>query len=290
MILITHTDLDGVGCAIVARFFYPELKTENIYHCEYNTVEAESKRLLQTTDDKILMTDLSVKEETAAWIDTTYPGRFELFDHHFSAIQYLQHFAWAVLDMKRCATKLFFDTLKERMPGREVPEALEKFVFHVNDVDLWIHDSPLSRDLNDMLHLLGIPLFAALLGERIRKNMPLIEQSDERYLHGLKGFKKQYFHDRVQEAVVDGNRLIVLASRHISDLAQYIRDIENPPESWKNVDYIDVVNLEAKVHSLRSYNDNFDVSAIAQAKGGGGHKKAAGYPIQFPEKLWFLQF
>ncbi len=278
MILITHTDLDGAGCAVVARHFYQEQLTK-IFHVEYDTVEELLLELLKNSSETIIMADISMNKETAAIIQANYSNRFEIFDHHQTSFSYLSKYPWANFDMSCCATKLFFNILKKRNPLIPIPENLEKFVFHVNDVDLWLHNDPSSMFYNDLVNLFGVEYFVQFILPRLYENEPLLRLNDTIYLNGIQAKKQHYFKQRTQQTILQGNRLIVIASRYISELCQYLRDNPQSPEWKEKADYIDVINLENKNHSLRSYRDDFDVSKIAESFGGGGHKKAAGYQM-----------
>lgn len=276
MIIVTHIDLDGAGCALVAKHFYNE-QIAQIIHCDYDIVDTVVTNILTQTTESILIADVSMNAKTAAMIQEEYPNRIELFDHHKSVISYLQQYSWAHIDITQCATKLLFQILLNRHSGVTIPPHLRKLVFHVNDYDLWIHESPQSAIFNNMLSLLGVDLFVKTMYSRLYENQPLIRENDQLYLDGLAIKNENYFKQRVQQAIVIDNRLVVLVTHHTSELAQYIRDISPAPESWKNVAYIDMINLENRSHSLRSYDPNFDVSQVAIQHGGGGHKHAAGY-------------
>ena len=277
MILVTHTDLDGVGAEIVARNFYPELNDEKVYHCDYCTVNERVRKLLKNTDEEIWLTDISVNPETAALIDLHYADRVRLYDHHQSAEAYLKGYSWCVIDTSRSGTQLFFDSLCQEVKiQHRLPQALPLFVFYVNDYDLWHHAMPYSSDLNDLMHLLGRKRFTETMMSRLHNNEPLILEQDQLFLDALLEQKERQFKERVERAVIVDNRLVVVANSHLSELSEYIRNID-PPKSWEKLDYIDMVNVETGSHSLRSYNQNFDVSLVAQKYGGGGHKNAAGY-------------
>ena len=283
MILITHIDLDGVGCEIVARCFFSELT--QIYHLDYDKVDSCTLEIMAQTSDNIIMTDVSVRPETAAEIASTYPGRLELFDHHKTTQLNLANWDWVTVDTTRSATRLLFDSLCQRYPQISYPELLQQLVFHINDYDLWLHTSPDSQKYNDLLFLLGLRQFADTMLTRLRENVSLISADDQRYLNALTDSKQKYFSNRVKTVLVDGNRILVVASRHISELSQYIRDITPVPAEWAAVDYIDILNIESTSHSLRSYNPDFDVSELAQKHGGGGHPRAAGYPMAVSPEL-----
>ncbi|RIJ64985.1 DHH family phosphoesterase [Rummeliibacillus sp. POC4] len=118
--LITHTDLDGVGPSIVLRAFGI---THSPYYVETRKVdEAVQTRLNELNDHELLIiTDLSVNEETAEMIDKVNKkpdGRFVvLLDHHASAVS-LNSYEWATVlpivnDIKMSATTLIFKALKD---------------------------------------------------------------------------------------------------------------------------------------------------------------------------------
>ena len=84
--LFTHNDLDGVGCAVIARLGIPQ--PLSITYCSYGSVDHEICDLLDklTVPAEIYISDISVKEETAQRLDH-YCAHIEgsrvlLFDHH----------------------------------------------------------------------------------------------------------------------------------------------------------------------------------------------------------------
>ena len=280
MILVTHNDLDGVGCEIVARCFYSEITSDKVYHCDYGIVNETVKNILTQTDEELIVSDVSISEEVAKLIEEKYATRVRLYDHHQTSEQYLRDYDWCVVDQSKCATMIVFEDCCLRKPGCKVPLNLPAFVYYVNDYDLWLHTLPYATQFNDLLSLLGKKKFVDTMLSRLRKKESLISSNDNLFLEALSIKKEWYFKNKVESAIVDGERLLITANRYTSDLAGYVRGLKNPPKSWKNVKYIDMVNVEKGTHSLRSYDNDFDVSKIAEQHGGGGHKNAAGYAIK----------
>lgn len=280
MILVTHNDLDGVGCEIVARCFYPEITSDKVYHCDYGIVNETVKNILAQTDEELIVSDVSISEEIAKLIEEKYATRVRLYDHHQTSEQYLRDYDWCIVDQSKCATMIVFEDCCLRKPGCKVPLNLPAFVYYVNDYDLWLHTLPYATQFNDLLSLLGKKKFVDTMLSRLRKKEALINSNDNLFLEALSVKKEWYFKNKVESAVVDGERLLITANRYTSDLAGYVRGLKTPPKSWKNVKYIDMVNVEKGTHSLRSYDNDFDVSKIAEQHGGGGHKNAAGYAIK----------
>lgn len=277
MILVTHNDLDGVGCEIVARCFYPEITPDKVHHCDYGIVNDTVKNILTTTNENLMISDVSISEETALLIHEKYSKRVRLYDHHQTSEEYLKDYDWCVIDQQRCATKIMFDDCCVLFPNSKAPIDLPAFVYYVNDYDLWLHTLPYATLFNDLVSLLGKRKFVNIMLKRLRGREALINKNDQMFLDAHTKKKEWYFKNKSNEAKVDGDRLVVIGNRYSSDMAGYIRAIKKPPEEWKNVKYIDIINAERGTHSLRSYDDNFDVSKIAESFGGGGHKNAAGY-------------
>ena len=67
--LFTHDDLDGVGCAIVARLAFPDDLV--VRYCSYKTINSEINSFLDQLQVpvKIIISDISVNEETAKRLD-----------------------------------------------------------------------------------------------------------------------------------------------------------------------------------------------------------------------------
>ncbi len=277
MFLVTHTDLDGVGCEIVARSFYPQLTADRVFHCDYWMVDDKVRYLLENTEDLILISDISVNAKTSAWIDKRYRGRVHIYDHHQTAWEYLNQYEWSTFDLNSSATQVLFDSLSKAKLKHRAPMGLPMFVFYVNDYDMWHHTMPYSSELNDLLSLLDRKVFVEIMLDRLQAGEALINEHDKIYLRALEERKQKYIKQCLDRATLVENRLVILANSYTSELSEYIRNIKNPPKSWKNLKYIEMINLERGSHSLRSYDPEFDVSLIAKANGGGGHKKAAGF-------------
>lgn len=116
--LITHTDLDGIGPSIVLDAFGVNHTPNFVETRKVDEVVMET--LAELPDQQlVIITDLSVNEETAAVIDRINKepnGRnVILIDHHASAI-YLNEFDWAEVapdknGIKMSATTLIFKSL-----------------------------------------------------------------------------------------------------------------------------------------------------------------------------------
>lgn len=119
--LFTHTDLDGVGCAVLAYLAFG-YKNVDVEFCSYNNINQKvlkfimSRSLSNSAYYGLYITDLSVSEEVARQIekhkDNIMP---RLFDHHATAL-WLNKYDWCqVLEntpmyghLKTSGTELFY--------------------------------------------------------------------------------------------------------------------------------------------------------------------------------------
>lgn len=107
--LFTHTDLDGVGCYVVAAQAFGK-ENVDVTYCDYDNVNLKLTAFLALNEmyqyDLVLITDISVDEVVADMIDltvnkTTYysdvdmmPRKLILLDHHATA-SWLNKYWWA---------------------------------------------------------------------------------------------------------------------------------------------------------------------------------------------------
>ena len=78
--LFTHTDLDGIGCAVLAKLAFQD--EVDIEYCNYDEINEKVLEYINQNDNKvpIYITDISVNEEVANLLDKR--GNVQLLDHH----------------------------------------------------------------------------------------------------------------------------------------------------------------------------------------------------------------
>lgn len=268
-LLITHTDLDGIGCAVLFRAALPDSRPADLV--ENGQIDERVRAALEN-ERELLVTDHGVSEETAALIDAFVAGggSFTLLDHHRSAAHLARH-SWATVDESRSAAGLLFDHL-----GR--PPALEEFARLVEDHDLWKHTDPRSARLAALVGLLGharfLERFAADPRVAFREGeLLLIENAERRREEFL---RKKVEQARILEAA--GARWAVCyAEDYQSDLAERLMD-------ELGVEATAIVNPGKRTVSLRSRprgaGSAIDVSELAVRFGGGGHARAAAFTFR----------
>lgn len=195
--LFTHTDLDGYGCALVARHF---LGSENVdvSYCQYgtdtNSLNYKLKEFMSNRDhekfDIVYITDLSPSEEVADMIQQTMSSKVIMLDHHDSAktLATCGKYPWAQVITHKdsshlsCATWLLYDYF-QKAGQLEEEEDLEKIflslqgeflsllVEKIRRYDTWewkrIYLDKEAEELNMLFYLYGGPVFVNVFLERI---------------------------------------------------------------------------------------------------------------------------
>ena len=267
--LLTHNDLDGIGCAVL--FTVAVADGGPIELVENGQIDRRVRGLLAERMDAapehtILVTDHAVDEETAGLVEAFIAagGRFTLLDHHRSA-QALASRSWATIDEGRSATGLLFDHLGK-------PPALADFARLVEDHDLWKHADPRSRRLAALVGLLRHEKFLARFSadprvEFTEGELMLLENEDTR--------REEFLVKKVEQArqvEIGGVRwAICYAEQYQSDLAERLmNDL--------GVEATAIVNAGKRTVSMRGRG--VDTSVIAQRFGGGGHVRAAAFSFR----------
>jgi oligoribonuclease NrnB/cAMP/cGMP phosphodiesterase (DHH superfamily) len=254
--LITHTDLDGAGCAVIWG-------RDDYRMVENGAVEEAVREAIASGAIEIVLADHSVAEEFAPEVEkfVASGGRFQLLDHHRSALD-LSRFPWARVDVAHSGAWLLWDYL-----GRS--PRLAEFAALVEDHDLWQHGDPRSERLAALLGLLGTDAFI----ERFRRDPAAEFTEAERLLLDHEDRRRaDYVARKVEQAEVvelGGRRwAVVFAEQYWSVLAHELME-------RLDVDATAIVNAARGTVSLRGRE--LDVSVIAKRLGGGGHANAAAF-------------
>jgi len=276
-VLITHKDLDGLGCAIVYNKCFPGAVTNFSDYAEVNDVV---KDLLETLPSKtpIMMSDLSLSDDSLCE-EVDKRGNFELIDHHATAKWMAEKFEWALVDITKSATQLMFEVMSTRF----MIEDLKPLVTLVNNYDTWGGGAGPSQEalkLNRLLSIYGIPRFF----ERFLANPSVkLTDTEEMLLEMREEEIKRYIASAVVSASVSkdagGNTYAMIAiDRFISEACHEV--LNHYPE----IEYVMAVDFLANKVSLRG-RGKLDLGKMARAVGGGGHRQSAGFPIQHGSQL-----
>lgn len=301
--LFTHTDLDGIGCAILAYLAFGR-ESVDVEYCDYSNVNDKVGDFFVNGSpgeyNAVFITDISINNELAMTIDKyAVEDLWHLFDHHATALG-LNKYDWCevsvmndTLGIKTSGTELFYTYLRRR--GRfehlsvNVTGNIDEFVDIVRDYDTWRwkelgKEGIVCKQVNDLFYIYGREKFIDWALDQIltlklyrgisvfpiysEKDMALLDQKQKDIDIYIEEKNKQLFH-RVDE--VGHTYGVVFAERYFSELGNRLCEL--------NLDlaYIAMIDISSGTVSYRTIRDDIDVGGeIAHAYGGGGHPKAAG--------------
>ena len=294
--LFTHTDLDGVGCAVLANIAFED--GVDITYCNYDNVNQNVKEFIESNkmseDDICFITDISVTEELAYEIDAKYDNVY-LLDHHPTALE-LNKFTWCnveiedtVTGIKTSGTEMFYKWLTSvgYLFGNNI---LDSFAETVRNYDTWrwavIGDEGLvCKKVNDLFYIYGRENFINWCINEIKNEIfPRLHSEDELLLEMKQKEIDDYISFKNKELfkteMLGYKCGIVFAERFFSELGNKLCNL-NP-----DIYFVAMIDTDGTI-SYRSVKDNIDVGKdIAKIYGGGGHPKAAG--SQFDKNEFLL--
>lgn len=294
--LFTHTDLDGVGCAVLAKLFFADEPC--ITYCDYGDIDYKVKTLLDNveilqSEDKIFITDISISKELAKRIEaSSLKCEIKLFDHHATA-EPLNEFSWCKVRATdeedhdlTCGTKMFYDYLVHQY-GDLYKDSLCDFVDFVCQWDTWSWKNTgdqgrIAKYMNDLLDIRGRYDFINHFVHQFQtKGYCYYDEIDKMLLEIRKKEIQEYIHEKSQQMQNahwgEYNVGIVFADRFISELGNQLCEL------YPEIDFVAMINIANQKVSYRTISDDINLGVFAQHYGGGGHPKAAG--SQFTEDV-----
>lgn len=299
--LFTHTDLDGVGAAVLAYLVFG-MENVDAEYCDYQDVNEKIEKFIShpeehSTYDKIFITDISVNMDVAEMIHTwTRITDVQLFDHHPTAL-YLNYYYWGEVQiesesgLKTCGTEMFFQHLYDYGYFKKCEPAIldniRRFVSLVRDYDTWRwresgEDGLIAKQVNDLFSIYGREDFIRWTIDQIfavRDNFhefPCFLPVDRTLLEQRQKEINSYVEQKDKQLRIANDPFgktfgYVFAERYFSELGNQLCYLH--PE----LAYVAMIDISTGKVSYRTCKESVDVGGeIAHAFGGGGHKKAAG--------------
>jgi len=153
---LSHTDLDGYGCQLIAKKIYPNGEYFNAnYGLEIKTnLEIIIGKIKACADKDIffLISDLNLNNDEARKlskdIDTLNNNgsniKLQLLDHHGTGQKVANKYDWYFLDTTRSATKITYDYFMENYKQFDslCEVGFDILIESINAVDIWLEESP----------------------------------------------------------------------------------------------------------------------------------------------------
>ncbi len=292
-VIITHTDMDGIGSAAVYIRLRLRGKRYAVLFTEPDDLEyavEEAWDLYGDSAERIVITDLSPSVASAERIGVMLRAfrdrgaEVEWYDHHVwdeEVLNMLSRTARIKIDRSLCATGVVASSSEHRDPF------VNRLVSAICSIDLWRFHDPASPWLLRISKYRGDDLWRRLLLELLLSSQSVesIVEWGKPYVERL--FNKElrlynYYGKIVRIIRIDGVSLASVVKRHkeisTSQLAHYIISISSS-------DIALIINPAGPL-SLRS--GRCDVRLIALGMGGGGHRPAAGAYMNIPIIYRFL--
>ena len=294
--LFTHTDLDGIGCAILAKLAFGT-EVVDIEYCNYDNINSKVEEYFNSgIEYECHITDISINEELAKKIDdikreyrlSYHEKKCQLLDHHATALG-LNKYEWCKVQIenedthiKTSGTEMYYHWLVDNnyLNSNNI---LNKFVEVIRDYDTWRwstlgKEGIICKQINDLFYLYGREKFIDWCITEIYENsFPKLYESDELVLEMKQKEIDDYVNAKDKQLFIgdlcDRTCGFVFADKYSSELGNRLCQMH--PE----FDFVAIINMDGSI-SYRTIKDNIDLGKdVAQVFGGGGHPKAAGSQI-----------
>lgn len=266
--LVTHTDLDGIGCALVFLKAFPQGVV--FFASNHNVNQIINDEILDMDDGcDVLISDLSVDELTAKRLDQR--GKVGLLDHHRTAKWLADKYEWAQVADDKCGTRLVYEMLGKWFNL----EDLARFVDVVEDWDLWGGGNGPGDEAIVYQFLFEFMDRRDFLQELLKDvDFPLNDQWAWLAEKLIERYEDYYQVTRsITQIHTSGDYLVGIA---LAD--QYVSLIGGRLCEELDLEYIMIIDNRNGSASLRG-KGNIDLSELAKRAGGGGHRRAAGFPL-----------
>lgn len=188
-----------------------------------------------------------------------------VLDHHTTAQAALEGLPYCVFDMNFSGAQMTWAYLRPEMPAPWL-------VSYTADRDLWRWALPDSKEVNAALR--SYPLDLETWDRLNDEESPETLKRDGAAILRAEEVTIQVHLARARETVFDGHRVLsVNATSLFSEIAGRLAEGRPFGMVWFERDN------GVRQYSLRSRDGGVDVSEIAKAHGGGGHKGAAGFEV-----------
>lgn len=281
--LFTHNDLDGVGCAVLAKFAFGN--NVDIEYCSYDDVDKKVEEYFDNGAEcnYCHITDISINEELAYKINNSDKA-FQLLDHHATALG-LNKFSWCNVKVenedgiKTSGTEMYYHHLMHNGFLNEA-DVLNRFSELVRNYDTWRwatlgDDGIICKQVNDLLYIYGRDRFIDwCVAELCFDTFPKLEYSDKLVLEIEQNNIDNYVKKKNEQMFIlklcDRVCGVVFAEKYFSELGNRLCQMH--PE----IDFVAMIDINGTV-SYRTIKDDVNLGKdIVAMFGGGGHAKAAG--------------
>ena len=291
-IVITHNDLDGVGCIVLSQFF----QFASFYKIlGYDNMELDNLSIGNSFEE-VYVTDMATDRELYDKIQEKFPrATIYVFDHH-QATSEIADKENVVFDTSQSGTKLFYDYLRV---GKRVPVTLSKFVTLVDTYDMWKQDSNLWKKAVEVNTILSTKKKYYL-----KDCYSKYSDFTNRMLHMIKNFDDIIWNEGEKRTIKNAEEKLLQEATKAQMILQVRVDDRDIPfgvikagtkislvcskilADNKDIEYVVCVNTYQGINGKISVRSRgFDCTQFTVT---GGHQKAAGGELSVEDVIKFF--
>lgn len=278
-LIISHiSDVDGMGSIILSKL----IENRDILLISVEEVREILTNLLNENKyEEILICDLSIPDDLADIINNRLPLKH--FDHH-QTNTYVSKYVWSTViveedGIKPCGTSLYYNYLIKNNLIKKASK-LDKFVEAVRSNDVWDLNSKeiiLGKKLTMLLPIYGVLKFIETIYTILLNNSDFeLGELENNILNIEEARMKDYIELSNQNLIIadfmNYKIGISISESYRSELGNSLSKIH--PE----LDFILIVDFMRRSFSMRTTKE-INLGEISKQLGGGGHTKAAGFPM-----------
>lgn len=284
--LYTHNDLDGVGCAILAKLAWGD--GVEVRYC--NSPDEVTNRLIKDDNahrDLVYVTDCSFNYEKLRNGNHKVIGKIRLFDHHATALPLMQRSEYFKVETHRedghptCGTEIFYKFLQDR---KGFTINCDYFVEQVRLYDTWEWTegtSNIPRYLSMLLYTDSIDKFCDVFTAKLIKgkmnDLNIFTDNERAVLE----YEERRQNKEMEKTLK--NTYIVNTNNYSYGIVFGSVDMSTVGNAICNAYDVDIamnINPVTNIIGVRTTRNNLDLGKLMkEVYGGGGHPKAAGAPI-----------
>ena len=279
-LFIIHNDMDGRGCEILGRFYFPDKEID------YVVIEADEgdSTLVKYLNgeikyDLIIMADLSFKNKDTLNLIEKYiedGNQFYLIDHHKTALGF-KDYEWAYISSEidgeqNSGTELLYHFLNIQVSKKDEPKEIVELIRSYDTWDWFKTNNTKAKDLVQLFEY-DHEAFVKSMLDKLKNNKPIFSNEDLLILKVLNNCNETYAKKTAGERydfVKDGHKMTLVLANQLQGLVA--NEIFKQDNSIEMIVFL----VTAKKLSFRSTDEKIDTLIYSKGLGGGGHRNASG--------------
>jgi len=287
-IIVSHGHCpDGAAAVVIARNISKQVEYVCGLHDKIDLQVLNAAHRL-SHNGVLWITDICCSKETLSKVCDMLKNKnafLGVYEHHITR-SYLGDFALPdglegeiVFDMERCGSKVFYDSMRARYSSKLEP--YEEFIRLTNDRDLWKNLDVRSAEMSSLHSILGDDKYI----QRYYKNSSIGFTEKEKILLEYEKeqlMRKMHRHMETIQLYTDDSGYkygVMIGEGKASEIC-------NAAIHKYELEYVCLLDYNNKRASIRS-REVFNCAKFSEERGGGGHERAAGFPIDREDFLLY---